>query len=101
MHLWQGTHLETGLGQNISSSLWSAGLLQDDASGSGEAGSGNAAIVQAHLDFLHAGAELIGSCKYVQPACGAHVSLLIPSAATRLRTRRSHASAWVRPRRSA
>ncbi|PWN41341.1 Homocysteine S-methyltransferase [Ceraceosorus guamensis] len=65
------TRLET-LGQDLSGSLWSAALLKDEtlkgrsSRSSHENSQGCAVIAQAHLDFLRAGAEVIGTCKWVQ-----------------------------------
>lgn len=53
----QATHLEDVLHKDISSSpLWSASLLQSD--------DGHRAIVQTHLDFLEAGAQVISTSTY-------------------------------------
>ncbi|CEH18248.1 Homocysteine S-methyltransferase [Ceraceosorus bombacis] len=63
------TRLET-LGQDLSGSLWSAALLKDETlegrppRSRHEAPQGCAVIAQAHLDFLRAGAEVIGTCNY-------------------------------------
>lgn len=48
-----GTHLAT-LGHDVSGPLWSAQLLRDDP----------AALRQAHLDFLRAGAEVVLTASY-------------------------------------
>jgi homocysteine S-methyltransferase len=53
----QATHLEDALGQDISSSpLWSASLLDSQE--------GSKAIVQTHLHFLVAGADVISTSSY-------------------------------------
>ena len=53
----QATHLEDALGQDISSSaLWSASLLESDK--------GSDAIIQTHLDFLEAGADIVSTSSY-------------------------------------
>lgn len=59
----QATHLETALGQDLTSSLWSAALLQDDTPRADGTLSGVQAIMRAHIDFLEAGADIIESCK--------------------------------------
>ncbi|UZJ52048.1 hypothetical protein CBS101457_001368 [Exobasidium rhododendri] len=51
------THLEDALGQDISSSsLWSASLIESEE--------GSKAIIQTHLDFLRAGADVVSTSTY-------------------------------------
>lgn len=61
------THLEDGLGQDISSSsLWSASLL--------DSREGSKAVIQTHVDFLRAGANVVSTSSYQASTLAFHLA---------------------------